>query len=200
MIKYIITGLIAISVISGFFCETINDVSNASIMSCEKAVELSIKLAGSMALWGGVMRVAEKSGLVKKVSLFFKRPVKWLFKGINPDGKAFGAIIMNITANILGLGNAATPLGIQAMTSLAKEENAGSTATRNMIVLVVLNTASIQILPTTIASLRLSYGASNPLDVLPAILITSAFALIVGLFVATELDKIKKGKLFYENN
>ena len=184
MMKWIMGGLISVSVIVGIITGNISEVSNAAIDSGTKAAQLSLALLGTMGLWGGLMRIAEKSGLTNVISI-----AKFLFKGISPDSEAFRAISMNITANLLGLGNAATPLGIDAMKKLEKADNPGETASRNMIMLAVLNTASIQILPTTVAALRLAYGSQTPLDILPAVLLTSLCSVCVGITLVFVFDK-----------
>ena len=169
-------------------------LSNSVLSASEDAVQLTLTLLGTMAFWGGVMRIAEKSGLVRKISALFRPFLKVLFKGINESGEAFSAIVMNITANLMGLGNAATPLGIKAMKALAEEEHSNGTATGNMIMLVVINTASLQLLPTTVATLRLTHGSSAPLDVLPAILFSAACALTVGVTLTLTINGISNRK------
>lgn len=166
-----------------------DELSTSILSSAENAVNLSFTLLGAMAFWGGVMRIAEKSGLVNKVARLFRPLLRLLFKGIDENGEAFGAIVMNVSANLMGLGNAATPLGIKAIKALSQEENACGSATANMVTLVVLNTASLQLLPTTIATLRASYGSSAPLDILPSILFSALCALIVGITLSLMLGK-----------
>ena len=141
-----------------------------------------------MCMWGGLMRIAEKSGLTELLAHGFKPVLKPLFKGLDMNGRAFHAICMNITANLLGLGNAATPLGLEAMRRLEQEEHTGDTTSRNMVIFVVLNTASITLIPTTAASLRLKHGSAAPMEILPCVLITSACALAVGLITAIIFD------------
>lgn len=187
--KWVFSGLIAISIIFGIINNSIKEVSNSAIMESENAVKLTLTLVGSMAFWGGIMRVADKAGITSFIAKCFKPIAKLLFVGIDLNGAAFKAITMNLTANLLGLGNAATPLGIDAVKKLAKEENVTDTASQNIIMLVVLNTASIQLLPTTIATMRLSHGASSPLDVLPAILLTSIACVTVGVILVKILEK-----------
>lgn len=187
--KFVFSGLILFSVFVGFFTGRMNEVSNAAIASCSKAVEIILALVGSIALWGGLMRVAEKSGLTDKIAKLFSPILRLLFRGLNPAGKAFRAISMNLTANLLGLGNAATPLGILAVKRIAEEEHSGSTATRNMVLFVVLNTASIQLIPSTIAALRLQYGATEPLDILPAILLSSLCSVLIGILMVFALHR-----------
>ncbi len=181
MMKYIFTVMVGISLVFGLAAGNISEVSNAALSECSQAVELMLKLIGPMAFWGGMMRVADKAGITDFIAKLFRAPLKFLFKGIDANGKAFKAVTMNITANLLGLGNAATPLGIQAVKELSEEESAGGVATDNIIMLVVLNTASIQLIPTTVAAMRLAHGSSSPLDVMPAILISSAASVAAGI-------------------
>ena len=199
MMKWIFSIFIIISIVFSFFTGKTSELSNSILASGKTAIELCIILTGSMAIWGGIMRIAEKSGITKKAAKVFYPLSKLLFKGINPNGKAFNAICMNITANMLGLGNAATPLGIEAMQELKKEEKADTYATRNMVMFTVINTASIQIIPATIATLRLQHNSKNPLDILPAILVTSVIALTVGIMVYI-FDFIGKGGHKNKNN
>ena len=189
MIKWIFGAMLIASAILGAVSGRISEVSSAALNSCVEAVELCIYLAGGMCMWGGVMRVAEKSGVTDTIARVFKPFLKYLFKGIDTSGKAFHAICMNITANLLGLGNAATPLGLEAMKRLEEEEGESEITSRNMVLFVVLNTASITIIPTTAASLRLKHGSEEPMEILPCVLITSACALIVGIITAMILDK-----------
>lgn len=189
MMKYIFTFLIGISVIFGIINSNTREVSNAAISECSNAVELTLTLIGSMAFWGGIMRIAEKSGITAFIAKLFRPVAKLIFKGINLEGAAFRAITMNLTANLLGLGNAATPLGIEAVKKLSEEEKCGDCASPNIVMLVVLNTASIQLLPTTIATMRLAHGATSPLDVLPAILFASAASVTVGIAAAKAFEK-----------
>lgn len=183
MMKWVFSGLIFLSVIFGVLTGHIEQVSNAAISEGSKAVTLVISLLGAICLWDGLMAVAEKSGLTKIIANILSPITKILFKGLDKNSKALKVISMNITANLLGLGNAATPLGIQAMQELEKENKVKGVASNHMITLVVLNTASIQLIPTTIAMLRYNSGASNPMDVLPAILLTSLASVTVGLLM-----------------
>ncbi len=193
MMKWVFSVLIIISILFSFFTGNTNKVSNAILDSGKSTIQLFLILAGSMAIWGGIMRIAEKSGITDKVAKLFAPLTKRIFKGINPKGKAFKAICMNITANLLGLGNAATPLGIEAMMEMEKEEKPANIASRNMVMFTVINTASIQLIPATIATLRLEYGSKNPMEILPAILITSVIALFVGITNVYIFDFIGKG-------
>lgn len=192
MLKWIFSILIISAFISGIIGGKTADISNAVLTESVSAIELGIYLLGAMCVWGGVMRIAEKSGVTDFLSRLFSPILKLIFKGINPKGKAFSAICMNITANLLGLGNAATPFGIEAMKELEKEEKCDGVASLNMILFTVMNTASLTLIPTTIASLRLKNGSENPLEILPAVMITSAVTLIVSLLTARLLERRKK--------
>ena len=189
MIKWIFGIMLIVSAIVGAVNGNISEVSSAALNSCVEAVELCIYLTGGMCMWGGVMRVAEKSGITDLLAGMFKPFLKHLFKGIDTNGKAFHAICMNITANLLGLGNAATPLGLEAMKRLEEEEGESEITSKNMVLFVVLNTASITLIPTTAASLRLKHGSEAPMEILPCVLITSACALTVALVTGIILDK-----------
>ena len=129
------------------------------------------------------MRIAQDSGLTEKISRLLQPVISFLFRGIQKGSEAVRLIAMNMTANLLGLGNASTPLGISAMRDRAKEAPKG-VASDHMIFLPVLNTASIQLIPTTAAMLRLRHGAESPFDILPAVLIVSLVSCVSALFTA----------------
>ncbi len=196
MMNKIFSAMIIISVICGIYTGNMKELSEAALNSCVEAVELFIYLIGGMCMWGGLMRVTEKSHLTDKLAALFRPAGKFLFKGLDLNGKAFRAICLNVTANMLGLGNAATPLGIEAMRALEKEERTNGTASRSMIVFTVLNTASVTLIPTTAASLRLKHGSDAPMEILPCVLLTSAAALAAGIAFAILFDgvtRLKKG-------
>lgn len=159
------------------------ELSNALLNSSELAVQTIMNLIGSMALWGGVMKVAQTSGLTKKICDLIKKPVHILFPTIEKSSKAFEAISMNITANFLGLGNAATPLGIKAMKELSKNKS----SRKDMATLVVVNSASIQLIPVTVATLRMVNGSKSPWDFVPAVLIVSFISLTAGCLMIKAL-------------
>ena len=140
------------------------------------------------------MRVAEKAGLTEKLSRLLAPVLRLLFPGLSPSSSAARAILMNMSANFLGLGNAATPFGLKAMEELQKLNPEKTTASRHMITFVVLNTASIQLLPTTVATLRLKYGSVNPMQILPAVWITSIGAAAAALLMANLLEAFHAGK------
>lgn len=184
MLTFIFALLIIGSFIASVITGSTRELTEAVLSEPVNAVELCIYLCGGMCFWGGLMRVAEKSGLTEKLAAAFAVLIGGLFKGIDKQGRAFKAICMNITANLLGLGNAATPFGIEAMKALAEEEKAGDTATPSMIIFTVINTASLTLIPSTALSLRMKYGSADPLEIVPAVWITSAAALLVSVTAA----------------
>lgn len=192
--KWIFTVMIAVSVLFGALNNRIGAVSNAAIEGGNTAVTLILTLTGSLCLWSGVMKVAEASGLTEIIAKILSPLTRRLFPGVKKGSETLRAISMNITANLLGLGNAATPLGIAAMRHLAEENGKSKTASNNMVTFVVLNTASIQLIPTTVSALRLSHGAADPLDILPATLLASVISLGVGLLFAKLLGRFSFGK------
>lgn len=194
MMNKIFAAMMILSVICGIVTGKIADVTEAAINSCVEAVDLFLYLIGGMCMWGGLMKIAESSHLTDKIATVFRPAARLIFKNLDLNGKAFHAICLNVTANLLGLGNAATPLGIEAVRDLKKEEKSGSTASRNMIIFIVLNTASITLIPTTAASMRSKYGSAAPMEIFPCVMITSAIALIAGLISASALNGISSLK------
>ncbi|MBP0958040.1 MAG: spore maturation protein A [Oscillospiraceae bacterium] len=196
MLTFIFSLLIIISIIAGAATGNLRELTEAVLNEPVNAVELCIYLCGGMCFWGGLMRVAEKSGLTEGLAKLFALILGGLFKDIDKQGRAFKAICMNITANLLGLGNAATPFGIEAMKALAEEEGAGDTATPSMVIFTVINTASLTLIPSTALSLRMKYGSADPIEIVPAVWITSAAALAVSVTLAVLplSGKRKRGK------
>lgn len=184
LLSVIFSVLMIISVISAFITGRLDELSEAVLNEPVNAVELCIYLCGGMCFWGGIMRVAEKSGITEGLTKLFSVLLGGLFKGLDKNGRAFRAICMNITANMLGLGNAATPLGIEAMKAIAEEEKAEGTATPSMVIFTVMNTASVTLIPSTALSMRMKYGSESPLEIVIPVWITSAAALAVSLTAA----------------
>lgn len=179
--------LVIIPVLSLIFAAVngrMSELSESILAKSGEAVELVISLCGIMCFWCGLMRVAERAGLVEKLARLLSPVVCALFRGIPRGSKAVGLITMNIAANILGLGNASTPLGIAAMRELSELENAHEHATDNMILLAVVNTASLQIIPATAAALRSANGAEQPFDILPCVWIVSVYAAVIAVISA----------------
>lgn len=176
--KAILVILPLTAIIFGVINGSTSEVSAAVLEKSGEAVTLAISLCGIMCFWCGLMRVAEKAGLTQKAAKLLAPVVGLLFKGLKKGGRAASLITMNLAANLLGLGNATTPLGISAMQAIAEETGSGDAADDNMIMLTVLNTASLQLIPATAAGLRAANGAQSPLDILPCVWITSAYSLL----------------------
>ena len=157
------------------------------------AVELLLSITGMLCMWSGFMNIAKDCGLIAKLSRLTAPLLKRLYPDVEEDSDAFRYISMNISANLLGLGNAATPLGLNAMKELRKRHDS-DIASDSMLTFVVMNTASIQLLPTTVAALRKSYGSEQPFDILVCVWITSALALTVGLASAKLLSRRERWK------
>lgn len=186
----ILLGIIpAVAVIFGLINGKGAQMSSAVLEGAESAVTLALSLCGIMCLWCGIMRVAERAGIVKLLSRLLQPVLSRLFKGLEKGGAAMQLIAMNVTANLLGLGNATTPLGIKAMQAIAEEEHAHGEATDNMVMLTVLNTASLQIIPTTAAALRSANGAENPMAILPCVWVVSLYSLVVTVGAAKLLSR-----------
>lgn len=193
MMGYIIAGIIAFSVITAAFRGNMDSVSTAALQGCGDAVQLILSLAGLMCLWCGVLNIASHCGLTEKLARLFRPLTRRLFPTLSQEGPAMQAICMNLSANLLGLGNAATPLGIAAMQELQKANLRPDTASDAMLLFVVLNTASLQLIPTTNAYLRLQAGSVAPMEILPCVWIASVCSITVGILVA--LLPMKKGHL-----
>ncbi len=194
--KIILLVIPVLSFVYALFNGTMPQVSGAILEKSGEAVELVISLCGVMCFWCGLMKVAERAGLTEKLAALLSPIAGLLFKGIRKGGKAMGLITMNIAANILGLGNATTPLGIAAMKAIAEEAPASdpAEASDDMIMLAVLNTASLQILPATAAALRSANGSAKPLDILPCVWIVSAYSVVVAVVSAKVMGKFSRKK------
>ncbi|MDE7230222.1 MAG: hypothetical protein K2N56_07060 [Oscillospiraceae bacterium] len=196
--KFLLLIIPTVSVIFAFFNGNMPQVSQAILDKSGEAVQLAISICGIMCFWCGMMKVAERAGLVEKISALLSPIVGLLFRNIKKGGKAAGLITMNLAANILGLGNASTPLGIAAMRAVSEENGSeeSGTATEDMIMLAVLNTASLQIIPTTAAALRSANGCAAPLDILPCVWIVSVYSVTIAVISAKIMGAVsrKRGK------
>ena len=187
LLNYIWTGLILFSIICAVATGRIQQLSSAVLTGAQDAVTLVISMTGMMCAWTGLMNIADKGGITLLLSTALNPMMNWLFPSCKKNGKAERAMCMNITANLMGLGNAATPLGIAAMKEL-KKENPTDTADNAMAMFVVINASSIQLIPTFTAALRAQFGSATPFDILPAVWITSLGALAVGVLCAKTLE------------
>ncbi len=160
---------------------------NSTILSCgQKTFDMVIKIFPVIALWLGIMEIANASGLLKKISNIFYPILKILFPEIPKENAALGFISSNIITNMFGLGNAATPFGLKAMKELQKLNNKKEVATRSMITFLVINTSGVTILPTTVISLRMMYESKNPQEIIPICILTTLISLILAIII----DKI----------
>lgn len=194
MMNYIFAGIILISIIAAIYTGNINELSNSVITGAADAVELIISMLGMMCVWTGFMRIAEKGGLTKILAKALSPILKRLFVEYKDDDDILSAISLNITANFLGLGNAATPFGIEAMKKMQykRRDDNKRVANNSMIMFIVINTASIQLVPSMLLILRSNYGSAAPLEIMPCVWITSITALTAGIFITKILQKSNK--------
>lgn len=184
---YIISGIYFISIVYSAISGNLSNLSTAAVEGAGKSVELCISLCGMICLWSGVMELMSASGLSEKLSALLRPLLARLFPRASQDRRTLEALSENVSANLLGLGNAATPAGIRAARGMRLQ---GSEAASNeLCLLVVMNTASIQLLPTTIASLRAALGASSPMDILPAVWLSSLVSVSAGIAAAKLFEK-----------
>lgn len=183
---------IIISIIFAIFSGNIEEINNSIFESTQSAIDLTLTLLGATCLWSGIMEIASKTEIIKKLSKILNKIIKKFFYDLNSESKSYNNIIMNIIANILGLGNAATPLGLKAMSELQKENNEKERLSDNMMMLIVLNTASLQIIPTTVIAVRSSLGSSNPTQIIVPVWIATIGAAFVGIFVAKIIIRVTR--------
>ncbi len=192
MLNYIWSGIVVISIICSIFLGNTGDLSKALIDSGTSSINLILTLAGIMCLWSGIMNIAVESGFTNLMSRLFSPLLRPLFPKLDKNSYAFQSITMNISANLMGLGNTATPFGLKAMEQLHTLNDKSDVASNEMVVFVVMNTASLQLLPTTLASLRQAYGSSDPFEIIVPVWISSACALAVALCIACTLNLRKR--------
>ena len=184
------TGMVAISLIAAAVLGNMGAVSASVIQGAQSGVTLALSMAGSICLWTGVGKLMEKAGLTAILSKILRPLLGRIFPSIRKDPELEGYLSANVCANFLGLGNAATPMGIQAAQRLAVHTE--GTASDELCRLIVLNTASIQLIPATVAAVRAGLGCSSPFDILPAVWVTSACSAGAGLLAAWGLGKLWK--------
>lgn len=189
MINVIWFGILFIGIVFGLASGNGELLSKTIVTTTEDTVQLIIQLLGMMCLWCGVMKIAEKSGLTDKLAKILKPVLRLIFKEAGQDDKALGAIVMNITANMFGLSNAATPFGIKAMEEMARLNGHSDKASNDMVLFLILNAACIQFVPTTVVSIRAAVGSANPgAIILPALCVTTS-ASIIGITLCKLLQK-----------
>lgn len=167
----------------------VEEVNKSIFESAGSAVELSITFFGTMCLWNGIMKIVQETSLMNRLTKLLKPVMKFLFPELKKESPAKNEISMNIIANILGLGNAATPLGIRAMNELQKENVKKDTLSNSMIMFIVLNTASLQLIPTTVIAIRTSLESENPSSIIVPVWIVTMLAAMTAVFVTKRLMK-----------
>ena len=180
------TAMVAAAVLCGAATGRGAQVAAGAAEGAKAAVDLCLAMGGMLCLWTGVMEVMNRSGLAQKLGRLLRPILKRLYPG--EDGQTLDCVAANASANLLGLGNSSTPLGVEAAKRMAKRS--GGRAGDSLCMLVVCNTASIQLLPTTVAAVRGAAGSANPFDILPAVWLASAAALAAGLSAAKLMAKI----------
>ena len=188
---WIWSGMLLLAVLAGAISGQLGAVSAAAMAGAERGAQLCLSLAGPLCLWAGLAAVLEGSGLSAKLAALLRPLLGHLFPAAARDAQALEKISGNFTANLLGLGNAATPLGIAAVQRMHRMSG-GAAASDEMCRLIVLNTASIQLLPTTVAALRASAGAARPFAILPAVWLTSLGSVTVGLLAVGLLARWRR--------
>jgi spore maturation protein A len=194
MINYIWFGMIAIGILVGICTGNVQEITDAAINNAKTGFELALGLTGIMALWLGLMNVAEEAGLVKKISGALKPVLTRLFPDVPPEHPAMGAMLMNISANVLGLGDAATPFGIKAMSELQKLNESSDAATDSMCMFLAINTSSITLVPATIIAYRIAAGSTNAMTILAPTLVATSCSTFVAIVASKLLAKTKKSR------
>jgi spore maturation protein A len=183
MLHYIWGGMMLIAIITGAFTGKLEEVASAAMSGAGEAVTMTISLLGVMCLWTGLMKIASQSGLTSIFSKLLHPLTKFLFPGLPKNSPAMEAIVMNMTANLFGMSNAATPLGLNAMKELSKL-NHGRAASHAMCMFIVINTASLELVPTTVLALRQAAGSTGSFEIITPVWIASICSIVVGVTAA----------------
>lgn len=183
MVNYIWAFFIITGIVYAFFTGKTDVINSEIISSASTSINMILTILPIMCLWLGLMNIAKESGLLKIMSNNISPIVKKLFPEIPKDHEALGLISSNIIMNMLGLGNAATPFGLKAMKSMQELNKNKDVASRSMITFLVINTASVTVIPTTVISFRVINGATNPTDILLSSIITTIFSCLIGLIL-----------------
>ena len=185
---WIWTGMVVFSILCGLATGNGPAVAAAAMEGAAAAVELCLSMAGVLCLWMGVMEVMQRAGLAEKLARLLRPILRRLFPDFAGDRGTMDTIAANVSANLLGLGNAATPLGLEAARRMSRRTP--GVASDSLCMLVVCNTASIQLIPTTVAAVRMAAGSATPFDILPAVWVTSALSVATGILAAKLLSRL----------
>ena len=181
MLNIIWPIFIIISFIYAIFSGNVCNLSDAIFNSAEETVNLCITFLGTICLWNGIMQIAIKTSLIKRISKYLSPLINFLFPEIKENKKIKEEISMNIVANILGLGNASTPLGLKAMESMQKENKDKNKLSNSMAMFILINTASLQLIPTTVIAIRSSLGSVNPTKIILAVWVSTITAFLAAI-------------------
>ena len=195
MINFIWAGLLIVGIIVGALTGNIDAVTNAAIDNARTGVDLALGLIGVMTLWLGLMKIAEESGLVQGLAKLLRPIMVKLFPEVPADHPAMGAIIMNMAANMLGLGNAATPLGLKAMKELQNLADDKETATNSMVTFLAINTSSVTLVPASTIAILAAAGATNPTEIIGPTIAATIVSTVVAVIAAKTFQKMPKYRL-----
>ena len=187
--NYIFYALIVISIIAGAINGKLSDVVNAILSGAELSVKVAFSLIGIMAFWLGMMKIAEKCGLISLIAKLIKPITKRIFSEIPENSPAIGDIAMNFSANAFGLSNAATPMGLKAMEELQKHNKDKSSASNAMCMLLAMNTAGFQLIPATVIAVLIGIGYKNPTEIIAPTLLVTTIAFVSAIILAKVFEK-----------
>lgn len=189
MLNYIWFGLMAVALVVAAFNGTVEAVTKGAVDSAKTAVEIAIGLVGVMTLWLGIMRIAEAAGLVSLLGRLLGPVLRWLFPEVPAGHPAAGSIVLSIAANMLGLNNAATPLGIKAMEELQALNDDKDTASNAMVTFMALNTSGVQLIPTTMIAVLAAAGSKNPTAIIGTALVATFIGTVAAVLAAKALQR-----------
>ena len=189
MLNILWPAFIILSYIYSIISGKIDEINNGLFESLSDTVELTLTFLGTICLWNGIMQIAKNTSLIEKMSNFLQPVINFLFPDLKKNKAAKNEISMNMIANILGLGNAATPLGIKAMQTMQKENAKKDTLSNSMMMFIVINTASIQLIPTNVIAIRTSLNSQNPTSIILPVWIATIVAAVVGIVLTKILIK-----------
>ena len=190
--NYIFIALISVSIILSFINNTTEALTTSMLEGCNLAIKVSFSLIGIMAFWLGIMRVAEKAGFITLISNIIKPLIRPLFKDLPKDSNAFGDISMSLSANALGLTNAATPIGLKVMEKLQQNNQDKEIASDSMCMFLAMNTAGFQIIPATVIAILVGLGAKNPTEIILPTLIVTTITFFISIIIALTLKNLWK--------
>ena len=194
MLNYIWLGMLVIGFVVGILNGRVDAVTKAAVDSAQEAVNLSIRLLGAMCLWTGLMKIADRSGFVNAIARLVRPLMQFLFPEVPRSHPAMGAMVMNLVANLFGLGNAATPLGLKAMNELQQLNPRKDTATHAMSMFLVLNTSVLQLVPATVIAIRSAAGSANPTEIIITIWVATLCACLTGILAVRLLMSFYRKK------